>query len=67
MKGERHRLSSAQTHAVLVKGYRNGTRAFVYFLTEMESELLFIVLQKWDQSFCVLSLNKSSDSISGNQ
>ena len=27
----------------------------VYWFTEMESELLFIGLQKWDQSFCLLA------------
>jgi O-glycosyl hydrolase len=35
--------------------YRNGIRAFVYWFIEMESELLFIGLQKWNQSFCLLS------------
>jgi O-glycosyl hydrolase len=33
----------------------NEIRAFVYWFIEMESELLFIVIQKWNQSFCLLA------------
>jgi hypothetical protein len=45
-----------QSFCLLV--YRNGTKAFVYWFTEMGSKHLFIGLQKWDQSSGPISVNQ---------